>query len=125
MLKNNGNGNIAIGYNTGVELLNGSYNIIIGTETAVNLQSGSSNVFIGKINVNPFPTTSFLAGNDLSSSIILADGNGNQRHQWTRLRENCRSHQKSLWQPDTRRENPPVSYPAANQAADKRKIVLS
>jgi hypothetical protein len=79
LLKNIGAGNIAIGANTPRHLQSGSNNIFIGTSTGSYLIDGSSNVFLGQILVSKLPSTAFLAGNNTSNSIIIADGAGTQR----------------------------------------------
>ena len=80
LLSTAGNRNIALGYFTPRHLETGDNNIFIGTETAINLMNGSSNVLLGnRIILDRNPSTSFLAGNDTSKSIIIADGTGSQR----------------------------------------------
>ena len=80
LLKNVGNRNIAMGYYSPRNLSSGDNNIFIGTETAINLLNASYNVLIGnRITLDRNPSTSILAGNDTSKSIIIADGIGNQR----------------------------------------------
>lgn len=79
LLRNVGNFNIALGYQTPRHLLTGDSNIFIGVETGANLLHGSSNVFIGKVILSGAPSTTIVAGNDTNKSIILADGSGNQR----------------------------------------------
>ena len=79
LLRNVGNFNIALGYQTPRHLLTGNSNIFIGVETGANLLHGSSNVFIGKVILSGAPSTTIVAGNDTNKTIILADGSGNQR----------------------------------------------
>ncbi|WP_333667212.1 beta strand repeat-containing protein [Flavobacterium sp.] len=76
---NIGTGNVALGCNTPRNLLTGDSNIFIGTETAVNLINGNNNVFLGKIVLARDASTDNLAGNDTNSTMIFADGAGNQR----------------------------------------------
>lgn len=79
LLKNQGNGNIAIGYYTPRHLLTGSSNVFIGNENGANLVHGSGNVFLGKVFVNSTPSTNIIAGNNTEKTVILADGDGNQK----------------------------------------------
>ncbi|MEO5777080.1 MAG: hypothetical protein ABIQ27_09240 [Flavobacterium sp.] len=80
LIKTIGNRNIALGYYSPRHLISGDDNIVIGTETAINLLYGSYNVFLGnRITFPKVPSTSILAGNDTSKSVIIADGLGNQR----------------------------------------------
>jgi len=79
LLKNQGNGNIAIGFNTPRHLLTGSSNVFIGNENGANLVHGSGNVFLGKVFVNNTPSTNIIAGNDTEKTVILADGDGIQK----------------------------------------------
>ena len=79
LLKNVGNKNVALGYYTPRNLLTGDSNIFIGAETGINLLHGSNNVFFGRVQVNNIPSSTFIAGNDTNSTIIVADGAGNQR----------------------------------------------
>jgi hypothetical protein len=67
-----GGNNIGIGYNGGYDITTGTYNTIIGTGSAGNgITTGSYNTIIG----------SQITGlsSSLSNTIILADGQGNQR----------------------------------------------
>jgi hypothetical protein len=67
-----GGNNIGIGYNGGYDITTGTYNTIIGTGSAGNgITTGSFNTIIG----------SQITGlsSSLSNTIILADGQGNQR----------------------------------------------
>jgi hypothetical protein len=79
LLKNQGNGNIAIGYFTPRHLLTGSSNVFIGNENGTNLVNGSGNVFLGKVFVNSSPSTQIITGNDTEKTVILADGDGVQK----------------------------------------------
>ncbi len=79
LLRNVGNNNVALGYQTPRHLLSGDSNVFIGFETGANLLHGSSNVFLGRVIVSGSPSTSIIAGNDTNKTIILADGSGNQR----------------------------------------------
>lgn len=79
LLKNQGNGNIAIGYYTPRHLLTGSSNVFIGNENGTNLVHGSGNVFLGKVFVNAAPSTQIITGNNTEKTVILADGDGNQK----------------------------------------------
>lgn len=79
LLRNQGNGNIAIGYYSPRNLLSGNNNVFIGNENAINLLNGSDNVFLGRVTVNPLPSTPIISGNNTEKTIILADGSGNQK----------------------------------------------
>ena len=79
LLFNVGNDNIAIGAMTPRNLLTGNANIFIGTETAINLKNGNFNVFLGRVRLNDAFSSDRLAGFNTDKTIILADGNGNQR----------------------------------------------
>jgi len=79
LLFNVGNDNIAIGAMTPRNLLTGNANIFIGTETAINLKNGNFNVFLGRVRLNDAFSSDRLAGFNTNKTIILADGNGNQR----------------------------------------------
>ncbi len=80
LLTNIGSYNTAVGSYSPRSLLTGDGNIFIGAETALNLLTGNFNVFLGnKITFPKVPSTPILAGNDTSKSIIIADGQGNQR----------------------------------------------
>lgn len=80
LLSNNNSGNIAVGSFTPRNFAGGGdNNIFIGNQTAVNLNSGSFNTIIGKVSFDPGASTTLLAGNNTSSTIILADGNSQQR----------------------------------------------
>lgn len=65
--------NLAIGHNSGYSLQTGSYNTVIGHDLFANLGlvSGSSNTIIGS-RISGLPA-------NLSNTIVLADGSGNQR----------------------------------------------
>ncbi len=72
--------NIFLGNYSGSSLSTGSNNVFIGNSTGNNLTTGSNNVFIGKATVNGLAaTTPTVVGNNASNTIILADGEGNQR----------------------------------------------
>ncbi|MFK7781281.1 hypothetical protein [Psychroserpens sp.] len=73
------NKNLAIGSWTAVSLKEGSNNTIIGSYSGNNLSTGSNNTFLGKVTVPTSNSTSDKTGKDSSNTIILADGNGNQR----------------------------------------------
>ncbi|MGV3697481.1 beta strand repeat-containing protein [Flavobacterium sp.] len=80
LLFNIGSSNLAVGSYSPRNLLTGDNNIFLGTESAIYLLHGSNNVFLGnRIAVEKDPTTELLAGNDLTKSIIIADGAGTQR----------------------------------------------
>jgi hypothetical protein len=80
MLVNVGEGNVAVGSYSPRNLITGDSNIFFGTETAINLLNGSNNVIIGnKVALDRYASTSLVAGNDTSRSIIIADGAGTQR----------------------------------------------
>lgn len=80
LLFNVGNTNTALGSYTPRNLVSGDNNIFIGAETAINLLNGSNNVILGnRVTLDRNPSTAFMAGNDTSKSIIIADGNGAQR----------------------------------------------
>jgi hypothetical protein len=80
LLLNAGSNNVSIGSATPRNLLTGDSNIFLGTESAINLQHGSNNVILGnRVTLERNPSTPFLAGNDTSKSIIIADGAGDQR----------------------------------------------
>jgi hypothetical protein len=80
LLFNVGNNNTALGSYTPRNLLTGSNNIFIGSETAINLLNGDNNVILGnRVSFSRTPSTSFMAGNDTSRSIVIADGLGTQR----------------------------------------------
>lgn len=64
-----GNLNVGIGKDVGVVLSTGSRNTFIGTSSGGSVISGSFNTFIGNVG----------STNDISNTIILADGNGAQR----------------------------------------------
>jgi hypothetical protein len=74
-----GSRNISVGYYTPRNLTSGNDNIFIGSETAIYLASGNFNTMIGKISLDENPSTTTVAGNNTSSTIILADGNSRQR----------------------------------------------
>lgn len=74
-----GTGNVALGYYTPRHLLSGDFNTFIGTHTAENLYNGSYNLFLGRVIVAPTPSEPALVGNNANSTIIMADGRGNQR----------------------------------------------
>lgn len=76
----NSSNNIAIGINTPRHFSGGgNNNIFIGVSTAENLQSGSGNTIIGLVKFDGSPSTTTTAGNDTSNTIILANGNTQQR----------------------------------------------
>lgn len=79
LLRNKGNGNIAIGYFTPRNLLNGNNNIFMGNENGGNLINGSDNILLGRVILSNSQSTSIVAGNNTDRTIILADGNGSQR----------------------------------------------
>jgi hypothetical protein len=68
-----GNGNVAIGQNSGGDITSGQNNILLGNDTGRGITTGSNNTIIGSI--------SGLSAS-LSNNIILADGAGNVRYQW-------------------------------------------
>lgn len=72
---NVGSFNIAIGANTPRSFMSGDSNIFMGNETAINLINGNNNVIIGAgTRLEPSPSTSTLAGNNTSNTIILSTG---------------------------------------------------
>ena len=66
-----GNYNTALGWQAGVNITTGASNTIIGTQTGLGITTGQYNTIIG----------AFVSGlsSSLSNTIILADGQGNQR----------------------------------------------
>lgn len=74
-----GIGNVALGYYSPRHLVSGDFNTFIGTYTAENLYNGSYNLFLGRVALAPTPSEPALAGNNSNSTIIMADGRGNQR----------------------------------------------
>lgn len=80
LLANNNSGNIAVGLFTPRNFTTGgNENIFIGNETAKNLLTGNNNTILGRVNFDVNPSTTTTSGNNTSSTIILADGNANQR----------------------------------------------
>lgn len=80
LLFNVGSNNVAVGSSTPRNLLTGDNNVFVGTESAINLLHGSNNVMLGnRVTLERGASTPFLAGNDTSKSIIIADGTGAQR----------------------------------------------
>ncbi len=73
-----GDNNIYIGSYV-AQINNGSRNTIVGYLSGQNLASGIANTFLGYVRVPTTPTSSLSAGFNLRSSIVVADGNGNQR----------------------------------------------
>lgn len=73
-----GDNNIYIG-SYAAQVNNGSRNTIVGYLSGQNLVSGIANTFLGFVKVPTTSTSILSAGFNLKSSIVLADGNGNQR----------------------------------------------
>ena len=69
-----GSGNVSVGYYTPRNLTSGDNNIFIGSQTAVHLLSGNNNTILGRVDFTDSPSTTLVAGNDTSNTIILADG---------------------------------------------------
>jgi len=73
-----GSNNVYIGSYAGRHN-NGLQNTLLGFNSGQNLLTGTANTFLGYVQVPLAPSTDVSAGSDTKSSIILADGNGNQR----------------------------------------------
>lgn len=77
-LTGEGDNNIYIGSYV-AQINSGSRNTIIGYFSGQNLASGIANTFLGSVKVPSTPTNALSAGSNIKSSVIVADGNGNQR----------------------------------------------
>ena len=77
-ISNNNTFNIGIGSNAGVNI-SSSNNILIGTSCGSGLTTGGSNTFLGSVTVPSSASTPTQSGNNISNTIILADGSGNHR----------------------------------------------
>ena len=66
-----GNNNVALGYHSGYDITTGSQNVFLGLNAGLGVTTGNYNTILGN------SVTGLAPG--LSNTIILADGQGNQR----------------------------------------------
>ncbi len=74
----NGNDNVYLGSYT-AQNNDGFKNTFIGYRSGENMRTGTANTFLGYVQVPNTSSTTIMAGYNTNNSIILADGNGNQR----------------------------------------------
>ena len=75
LLNNEGNNNVAVGFQAASNVSTGQSNTIIGTNTGIGITTGNSNTVLGA-NVSGLSAA-------LSNNIILADGGGTTRLQFS------------------------------------------
>lgn len=74
-----GTTNSFFGFESGKSITAGSYNLFLGNSAGTNLTNGSRNTFIGTFSLPTSAATTLSAGYDTSNTVIIADGEGNQR----------------------------------------------
>lgn len=74
----NGNDNVYLG-SYAAQNNDGFKNTFIGYRSGENMRTGTANTFLGYVQVPNTTSTAIMAGYNTNNSIILADGNGNQR----------------------------------------------
>jgi trimeric autotransporter adhesin len=74
-----GTWNSFFGSYAGKSLTTGMYNLFVGNSAGVNLTNGNYNTLIGQSTLPATPATATMAGNDISNTVIIADGASNQR----------------------------------------------
>lgn len=76
---NTGSYNLMMGYYAGGFLTTATGNTLLGNNCARDLSTGNNNTFLGNVRVFNTPSTATGVGNNISNSVILADGAQNYK----------------------------------------------
>jgi len=87
LLRCNSNSNVAVGFQTGLNLTTGQSNAFFGDASGPGVTTGNRNTFLGQVSGSGIATGSantfvgpVAASTDVSNTVVLADGDGAHRY---------------------------------------------